>query len=130
MSIVREEGVLLVTVVGEVRLNDLIALRAQVRQAWMEQPTRAAIYDYRLASFDVRPRDWDGLYNAAARWRLTECVSNAIVTSPADFNAFLARGSRYAALGVCYTTFTDYDRALCWAKEHPMPARPKRVARR
>lgn len=129
-TIVREDGVLLVTMIGAARLEDLMLLRAKVRLAWLEQPTRAALYDYRLATFEVSQPAWDWLYSAAARWKLTECSYNAIVAAPPDLNAFLTRGSRYAALGVCYAVFTDFARALHWALENPLPAKPRRTARR
>lgn len=129
-NIVRDGGVLLVTAVGGFRLADVMLMRAQVRQAWLDQPTRAALYDFRFALFDMTPEDWALLHAAAVRWDLTECTSNAVVSAPADFAAFMARGGRYAAMGVCYAIFTDYDLALRWALEHPLPAKSRRVARR
>jgi hypothetical protein len=129
-GIVRDAGVLLVTAVGEFRLADVMLMRAQVRQAWLERPTRAALYDFRFALFDMTPADWALLHAAASRWGLTECSSNAVVSAPAEFSAFMARGGRYAHLGVCYAIFTDYDLALRWAMEHPLPAKTGRVARK
>lgn len=129
-TIVRDDGVLLVTAIGELTLTDAMLLRAQVRRAWLERPTRAALYDYRFATFDLRAEDWSSLYAMAARWNMTECATNAIVASPQDFSAFMARGSRYAAIGVCYAVFTDYDLALRWARENPLPMRPPRSVRR
>lgn len=129
-TIVRDEGVLLVTAAGQFRLEDVMLLRAHVREAWLERPTRAALYDFRFALFHLSPGDWDLLYATASRWALTECTSNAIVSAPQDFSASLARSSRYASIGICYAVFTDYDLALRWALEHPLPVKPRKAARR
>lgn len=130
-KIVRDdEGVLLVTAIGRFQLGEVMLLRAKVRLAWLEQPTRAALYDFRFAQFDMSAEDWAMLHAMTVRWGLTECTSNAVVSAPADFEAFMARGGRYASLGICYAIFTDYDLALQWAMENPLPVKPRRSARR
>jgi len=128
-TLVREGGLLLVTAIGEVDLEAALRLQAHALKEWKAKPARAVLYDLRFTTVRITPEDSELLYTAAVRWGFTRCTTNAIVTPERSFQPFLAQAARYAAHGVCYAIFTDYDRALQWSLDHPLPVAPRREAR-
>lgn len=128
-AIVREEGVVIVTAIGEIDLSRALMLKAEAFREWTAKPTRAVLYDIRFARLALDQGACDLLYEATVRWGFTRCATNAIVVPEFSFQPFLAHASRYAASGVCNAVFTDHACALQWAKEHPLPASTRRVAR-
>lgn len=128
-TIVREGGIVMVTAIGEIDLARALALQAAALREWTSKPTRAVIYDLRFTRIRIWHADSELLYTASVRWGFTRCTTSAIVVPEKSFQPFLAQAARYATHGVCHAIFTDYDHALRWATEHPLPASPRREAR-
>lgn len=129
-TIVRDDGILLVTAIGDLGLTEMLNLQADASREWVAQTTRAVLYDLRFTTIRMRPEESDLFYTASTRWGFTKCSTNAVVAPSRSFDQFLAQAARFAAHGVCHAIFTDFDLAWRWALEHEMPVKPRKVVRR